>query len=106
MQFSRARCLSSTKHMNHPHNANQSTYDDAVSVTRSLSAEAKRLDDICVKLCFDTIEATPARQEAIAIWQATQELRDALDKAWVAVRIATDHAKDREAALARAQASL
>jgi len=91
--------------MNHPHNANQSTYDDAVAVTRSLSEQAKRLDDICVKLCFDTIEATPARKEAIAIWQATQELRDALDKAWVAVRIATDHAKDREAALARAQAN-
>ena len=98
--------MASRTTMNHPHNANQSTYDDAVSVTRSLSAEAKRLDDICVKLCFDTIEATPARQEAIAIWQATQTLRDAVDSAWVAVRIATDNAKDREAAYARSQASL
>ena len=92
--------------MIHPHNASQSTYEDAVAVTRSLSAEAKRLDDICFRLCFDTIEATPAREEAVAIWKATQTLRDAVDAAWVAVRIATDHAKDREAALARAQAAL
>jgi hypothetical protein len=92
--------------MTHPHNANETTYADAVAVTRSLSAEAKRLDDICFKLCFDTIEATPAREEAAAIWRATQTLRDAVDAAWVAVRIATDHAKDREAAYARSQASL
>ena len=92
--------------MKHPHYANETTYADAVAVTRSLSAEAKRLDDICFRLCFDTIEATPARQDAVAIWKATQTLRDAVDAAWVAVRIATDNAKDCEAAYARTHSAL
>ena len=92
--------------MKHPHYANETTYADAVAVTRSLSEQAKRLDDICFRLCFDTIEATPARDDARAIWRATQTLRDAVDAAWVAVRIASDNAKDLEAAYSRSQANL
>jgi hypothetical protein len=92
--------------MNHPHNANANTYADAIAVVRSLSEQAKRLDDITCTMCFDCIEASPARQEAIALWKATQDLRDAMDKVWVASRIAADHAKDRDEAYARSQASL
>jgi hypothetical protein len=92
--------------MNHPHNANASTYAEAANLAAAVSADAKKLDDLCYRMVFETIEATDARRDAIALDRAVSALRDAAEAVRVAALTAQYSAVNRANALAKAESTI
>lgn len=90
----------------HPHNANLNTYNAAVTAAAEAGLQAKKLDDVCFAMCFDTIEATDARADAVALFKAIQALRDAAEAAYEAARLARSNADARAKTLAKVEGRL
>ena len=88
----------------HPHNADLNTYNAAVTAAAEAGLQAKKLDDVCFCMTFDTIENTDARADAIALFKATSALRDAAEAAYEAARRARSNADARAKALAKVEA--
>lgn len=91
--------------MNHPHNANTSTYTEAAKLAAAVNADAKKLNDLTFRMVFETIEATDARRDAIALDRAVSALRDAAEAVRVAALTAQYSAVNRANALAKAESN-
>ena len=90
-----------TTTMSHPHNANPETYAATTDAVRLANLTAYALGDMATRLCFETIEVTDARHDAIAVHRAVEDLKAAAHAALLAVRKAADRADERAATLAR-----
>ena len=79
----------------HPHNASVATYDNAIAAAAEINLKGQKIDNICTAMCFETIEATDARRDAIELFKAIQALRDAADAVAEAARLAKTNASIR-----------
>jgi len=81
--------------MTHPHNANPESYALALRATFALLMESQKASDYATYLCLETIEASDARREAIAVHQKAQAVRDAVESLLLACRTAQNNAEHR-----------
>ena len=87
--------MSTTTLDTHPHNASVATYDKAIAASLEISLNGQKIDNICTAMCFETIEATDARRDAVELFKAIQALRDAADAVYEAARLAKTNASIR-----------
>lgn len=89
----------------HPHNANPEDYKAAVDQAYDIMLKMSQLSDKAHGLCFNTIEATAARKDAVEIYKAVQDAYRAFHHARAIIIMASGNAEDRAEALAKSEAN-
>jgi hypothetical protein len=90
--------------MIHPHNASPADYAAALNATATLVMASNRAEEAGYALVFNTIEATDARKDAIAVRKAIFDAQRACHAAMDAIHAAKQKADAREDALASIEA--